>query len=74
MIVESEDKTFISKVLEYALTLKKQKTTDSDDHIPDHILEEIRLAMEELDNGTDPGIPHEEILEQFKKEFPGLNI
>lgn len=74
MIIESEDKTFISKVLEYARTLKKQKPNNIEDNIPDYVLEEVRLAMEELDNGTDTGASHEEMLAQFKKEFPGLKI
>jgi uncharacterized FAD-dependent dehydrogenase len=74
IIVESEDKTFISKVLEYARTLKKQKTGDTEDGIPDYVLEEVRLAMEELDNGRDEGTSHEDMLKQFKKEFPSLKI
>lgn len=74
MIVESEDKTFISMVLEYARTLKKQKPDDKEDQIPESVLEEVRLAMEELDNGSDPGTPHEEMLEKFKKEYPDLKI
>ncbi|WP_341902971.1 hypothetical protein [Fluviicola taffensis] len=74
MIIESEDKTFVSKMLEYARSLKIQKTKSVEDDIPDYVLEEVRLAMEELDNGTDAGTPHEEMLEQFRKEFPSLKI
>jgi hypothetical protein len=74
MIVESEDKTFISKVLEYARALKKIKTQHVEEAIPDYVLEEVRLAMEELDSGEDPGTPHEEMMEQFQKEFPNLKI
>lgn len=43
-------------------------------NVPDHVLDEIILAMKELDNGTDKGTPHEEMLNQFKKELPGLKI
>ena len=74
LIVESEDKTFINRLLEYALSLKKEKPSDSVNDYPEYVLEEVRLAMEELDNGTDPGIPHEVMLQRFKKDFPNLNI
>ncbi len=61
-------------MLEYARSLKIQKTKDIEEDIPDYVLEEVRLAMEELDNGTDPGTSHEEMMNQFRKEFPGLKI
>ena len=73
MIIESEDKTFVAKLLEYARSLKIQKANIEED-ITDYVLKEVQLAMEELDNGSDPGTPHEEMLEQFRKEFPGLTI
>ena len=59
-------------MLEYARSLKIQKTIEED--IPDYVLEEVRLAMEELDNGSDPGTTHEEMMDQFRKEFPGLKF
>lgn len=74
MIIESNDKTFVSKMLEYARSLKIQKTEHVSDDIPEYVLEEVRLAMEELDNGIDEGTPHEEMLAQFKKEFPSIKI
>lgn len=74
LIVESEDKTFISMVLEYARSLKKQSASDSDDEFPEYVLEEVRLAMEEFDNGTDPGIPHEVILAKHRRKYPHLNL
>lgn len=74
LILESEDKTFVAKMLEYARTLKIQKSNILKEDIPDYVLEEVRLAMEELDNGSDPGTLHEEMLNQFRKEFPGLKI
>lgn len=74
MIVESDDKTFVSKVLEYARSLKKQKTTDWAEELPEHVLEELRLAMEEADNGTDVGIPHSIMLEEARKSFPHLKL
>ena len=74
MIVDSEDKAFISKVLEYARTLKKQKTVDSTEELPQHIIDELVLSMNELDNGTDAGIPHSVMLEKLRKEYPSLNI
>ena len=74
MIVESDDKAFISKILEYARTLKKQKTTDWAEELPEYVLEELRLAIEEADNGTDPGIPHEVMLEEARKKFPHLKL
>lgn len=74
MIVESDDKTFVSKMLAYARSLKSLKTTSVEDEIPDAVLEEVKLAMEELANGTDAGTPHEEMLKQFRKEFPSLKI
>lgn len=74
MIVESEDKAFISKVLEYARALKKEKTTHWEEELPEYVAEELRLSIEEADNGTDPGIPHEEILEEARKKFPHLKL
>ncbi|AEA42211.1 hypothetical protein [Fluviicola taffensis] len=74
MIVESEDKTFVSKVLEYARSLKKEKKTDWAEELPEHVLEELRLAIEEADNGTDVGIPHEVMLKKFRKQYPHLNL
>ncbi|WP_294679960.1 hypothetical protein [uncultured Fluviicola sp.] len=74
MIIESEDKTFVAKMLEYARSLKIQKSNVLEEDIPDYVVKEVQLAMEELDNGSDPGTPHEEMLEQFRKEFPGLKI
>ena len=74
MIVESEDKAFISKVLEYACALKKEKTTHWEEELPEYVAEELRLSIEEADNVTDPGIPHEEILEEARKKFPHLKI
>ena len=74
MIVESEDRTFIAKVLEYARTLNKQSTKDTTDDVPEYVLEEVQLAMKEFDSGSDPGTAHEVMLEKFRKEFPGLKI
>lgn len=74
MIVESEDKTFVSKVLEYARTLKKEKTTDWAEDLPDYVLEELQLAIEEADNGTDAGTPHEEVLKKIRKKYPHLSL
>jgi|GEM_PF-1869097 len=74
MIVESEDKTFISKVLEYARTLKKEKATDWAEELPEYVLEELHLAIEEADNGTDVGTPHEEMLKKFRKKYPHLSL
>lgn len=74
MIVESEDKNFISMVLEYARTLKKQKAGDWADELPEDVLEELRLSIEEADNGSDPGTPHEVMLKKFRKKYPHLNL
>ncbi|MGV3612677.1 MAG: hypothetical protein ACO1N0_17085 [Fluviicola sp.] len=74
MIVESDDKTFISKVLKYASSLKKEKTTDWAEELPAEVFEELRLSIEEADNGTDPGIPHEVMLKKFRKKYPHLNL
>lgn len=74
MIVESDDKAFISKVLNYARSLKKEKTIIFEEELPEYVAEELRLAIEEADNGTDPGISHEVMLEKFRKKYPHLNI
>jgi hypothetical protein len=64
----------VAKMLEYARSLKIQKMNILEEDIPDYVVKEVQSAMEELDNGSDPGTPHEEMLDQFKKEFPGLKI
>lgn len=74
MIIESDDQTFIKKLLQYARTLKKSNSLDDSEIIPEHILDEIQASISELDNGTDKGTSHELILEKFKKEYPSLNL
>ena len=73
MIVESEDKAFINKVLEYARSLKMQKEDWADD-LPQHIIDELISAIEEADSGKDVGIPHSEKLLKFRKQYPHLNL
>ncbi len=74
MIVESNDKTFISKILEYARSLKSEKTSDWADELPESVLEELKLSIQEADKGTDQSIPHETMLKKFRKQYPHLNL
>lgn len=73
LIIESEDKTFITKILEYAHSLKRQKE-DSADHLPTALVKEINLAIEEADSGKDIGIPHSEMVVKLRKRYPHLNL
>ena len=74
MIVESKDQTFVSMVLEYANALKRQKSTDWATEIPNTVLNELKLAIEESENGSDKGIPHETMLAKHRKKYPNLNL
>ena len=73
LIIESEDKTLINKVLEYARSLKTQKEDWADD-LPQHVIDELNSAIEEADSGKDVGIPHSEMLLKFRKQYPHLNL
>jgi len=73
-IIESEDKTFIRKMFEYSRVLKNQMLNEKEDDIPEHIIDEIKLSIKELDSGNDAGTPHEVMLQKFRKDFPNLNI
>ncbi len=73
MIIESEDKTFVTKVLAYARSLKTHKEDWADD-LPGALLEELDLAIQEADNGKDVGVPNAEILLKYQKKYPHLNL
>ncbi|HLP55671.1 MAG TPA: hypothetical protein VK151_11605 [Fluviicola sp.] len=73
MIIESEDKTFIAKVLAYARSLKTQKE-DWVGNLPDYLVKEIELAIEEADSGKDIGITNTEMIRKYKEKYPHLNL
>lgn len=72
LIVESEDKAFISQMLEYAHLLNEEN--DWALNIPSEIYDEINLAIEEADKSIDPGTPHSQIISKYKKKYPNLNL
>jgi hypothetical protein len=74
LIVESNDKTFISKVLDYARALKKNKNSDWSDELPEHVLNELKLAIEEADKGVDSGVSHNTVIEKHRKRYPNLSL
>ncbi len=78
MIIESEDSTFVKKMLNFAFPLKSTNKAyanyDNDDNIPDYVINEVNESIIELDNGTDKGIGHEEMLKKFRKKYPYLDL
>ena len=74
MIVDSNDKTFIELMLEYARSLKTKKDLKNGNSIPESVIKEIELSMQEMDNEPDSGISHDELLRKLQKDFPGLTI
>ena len=73
MIIESEDKSFISKLTTIARSLKKQKTDDWADEFPNHVIDELKISIKEADKGG-VGIPNSVMLEEAKRDFPNLKL
>lgn len=73
LILESEDNNFITKLTEVARLMIKQKHSDWADELPQNILDELILSIEESEKKT-AGTDHNEMLAQAKKEFPNLKF
>lgn len=73
MIIESEDQSFIKKLTSVARSLKKQKSGDWADEVPEHVIDELFLSIDEAQKG-DAGISHAQMLAEAKKDFPKLKL
>jgi hypothetical protein len=52
----------------------KTRTEDWADDLPDALLEELELVMEEGDNGKDHGVTNAELLLKYQKTYPYLKL
>lgn len=73
MIIESEDQSFITKLSSIARSLKKQKTKDWSDELPESVLNELIQSIDEAEKG-EIGTPNDEMLTEIRRDFPNLNI
>ncbi len=73
MIIESNDTSFIDKLSNIARSLKKQKSDDWSDDLPNHVMDELLLSIDEADNG-EIGITHAQMLKEDRKKFPNIGL
>ena len=73
MIMESNDKNFIDRLSNIARSLKKTKSEDWADELPSHVMEELKLSIDEAENGDIP-ISNSQMLEAARKDFPNLDL
>jgi hypothetical protein len=53
--------------------MKKEQNKDWADDLPDDLLKELELALEESVNGNDFGTLNTEMILKYKEKYPHLN-
>ena len=68
MIMESEDETFISKVMEFVKNTANVKSTDWAEELPPNILNDLEESIDQAEKGNT--IPHDSAMSQLRNKFP----
>jgi hypothetical protein len=72
MIVESNDKTFISKILEYANSLKTEKSNDWAEEMPEEVIQKLENSIHQSKTGQVKS--HDQVIESLNKRYSGLKL
>ncbi|MFN5982431.1 MAG: hypothetical protein ACK46Y_13390 [Fluviicola sp.] len=72
MIVESNDKTFISKILEYANSLKTEKSIDWADELPEEVIQKLEKSIHQSKTGQVKS--HDQVIENLNKRYSGIKL
>lgn len=72
MIMESEDDSFITKMINFGLSIGKSNTKDWAEDLPENVKAGIMKGLEQSENGE--SVPHEVVLAQMKEKYPHLNL
>lgn len=72
MIVESNDKTFISKILEYANSLKTEKSIDWADELPEAVIQKLENSINQVKMGQVKS--HDQVIDNLNKRYSALKL
>ena len=72
IIMESEDESFISKVMQFVKSTSKTKTTDWSEELPSNIMSDLIESIDQADNNNT--LSHDSAMNQLKNKFPQIGL
>ncbi len=72
MIMESEDQTFISKVMQFAKNAANAKSSDWAEELPLNIMKDLMESIDQAEKGNT--ISHDSAMSQLRSKFPQVGL
>ena len=72
IIMESEDQTFISKVMQFAENIAKTKSSDWSEELPPTVMNDLMESIDQAQKGNT--IPHDVAMTQLRNKFPQIGF